>query len=180
MNDTTTAHLPIEAKLDITLGERLRASWMMVRAMPTALALLSIFPALGIVILVLNLSSGSHTTFWAWCMTLAAFAYSPCVFFIGAWQRQRAMAKWAPHVYRFDADGLEVKSSKSEFRQPWSAIPRARQHGGILYFYMTKNLAHIVPVRTLGGPSHAEAVMQLAKAGGVGRVDHDDPGRSLP
>lgn len=159
----------LEARFSLTYGERLRAAWALTRKPSSSLVWLSIFPLFGIFLLASLILSGDISVL-SIVVVLGCFGFSPFMLLFNTYSAHRAERHRGLFSYRFDESGLQVTSATSELKQSWAAISRVYTGSGILFLYFSKQYAHSVPLRALGGPDPAAAVMSLASAGGVPRV----------
>lgn len=159
-----------EATSSLSYPERLRAAWALTLSSPASLVWLGLFPILGTVLLVIAMLPTSRNPVLTVLTAIACFAFVPLLFLFNTYSAHRADRKHAPYTYRFDETGLQVISANSDLKQTWAAIPRIREHSGILLLYFSERCAHCVPLRALGGSAAAISVIQLASASRVRSV----------
>lgn len=165
---TDTPH--IEAQVTLSYRECLHLSWI-------ALKESRIFWTILIVLMVLMRVQALATSgpedpaapFWIdlvfWAFLIAILTPLSGLFM---WHRSRV---FAPMCYRFDADGLEMRSANSELKQRWAAILRIRRRNGFLLLYSGKQHAHVIPRRALPDRDGEATLLRLARLGGVPRID---------
>ena len=160
----------IKAQVTLSYRECLRLSWMMLKASPAFWAILiALMVSMRVQTIATSSPQNPAAPFWIdlvfWAFLIAILTPLSALF---TWRRSRV---FAPMRYRFDADGLEMRNSNSELKQPWAAILRIRRRSGFLLLYFGKQHAHIIPRRALLDRDVETTLLRLARQGGVPRID---------
>ncbi|HYG05393.1 MAG TPA: YcxB family protein [Stenotrophomonas sp.] len=152
-------------------GERLGAEWFLLVHAPINLLAALAFPAAGVWLAWLLLSHPESTSGGAWFLVLLAFGFSPAMFFWNSYRAHRVALAQGAFNYAFDSEGVHVSTPLAQSFHRWPAVLRIRASRNLLLVYFSKRCAHFVPIRALPGNGAVDVVRQLAKAGGVPRVD---------
>lgn len=162
----------VEATFSPSYVERLAAEWILLVRSPITLLCLAAFPAAGVWLATLLLGHRGAAPDGAWLAVLLAFGFSPSVFFLNTYRAHRANLAQGAVTYRFDCEGVHVSTRLARSSLHWPAILRVRSSRSLILFHVTKRCAHFVPMRALSDTGAIDVVQQLAKAGGVPKVDN--------
>ncbi|MGN6153904.1 MAG: YcxB family protein [Lysobacteraceae bacterium] len=174
MSDETNAAMTpdaVDIAYSLTYGEWLRAIWSLTLASPMAMAWMLAPLLFGLSLMLWLRHAGTDALSWPWIPIAVAALISPLMTFYRAHLHHRNARRQGSHRYRFDADGLEIRSANSELKQRWAAILRIRGRDGFLLLYFGKQHAHVIPRRALPAHDGEATLLRLARQGGVPRID---------
>lgn len=161
----------VDIAYSLRYGEWLQALWLLTLASPTAVFWMLSPLLFGLPLLLWLRHEGIDSLSWLWIPIAVSAAMSPLQIARRARFHERSARQQGPHRYRFDADGLEVRSANSELKQRWAAILRIRRRNGFLFLYFSKQHAHVIPRRVLHDRDGETTLLRLARQGGVPRID---------
>ena len=161
----------VDIAYSLRYGEWLQALWLLTLGSPTARFWILAPRLFGLPLPLWLRHEGIDSLSWLWILIAVSAAMSPLQIARRARLHERNARQQGPHRYRFDADGLEVRSANSELKQRWAAILRIRRRNGFLFLYFSKRHAHVIPRRVLLDRDGEATLLRLAKLGGVPRID---------
>lgn len=122
----------------------------------------TVFPLVGLSILVVPFTRGERPAVVEILLALLIFAYLPLVTALTVWLRRRNKLAQGPFTCSFDAEGMH--SSGPAFSQTirWTAIARIRRSRKFLFIFIAPGRAHFIPLRAIGDPGFIDDLRSIA------------------
>lgn len=173
-----TASIP-EARVVLTAREFVLGS-LIVTARRYRVALV-VLPGIFLAALVFEsvATRGAAVPLRVWVSTAGWFVAIPLLLGFGAWRAYRHLPDHNRlYTWRFYPDRIETTGEKASAQLQWGAFTRIEETGSLLFFYVQRNLAHLVPKRAFGSAQEIDAVRRLAISalGKKAHVRSSEPG----
>ena len=159
---------PIELKFPYTFRDRYFAEFQMIFESKLKMIIHSVFPLIGVGLLVFALQSNKTFPTSFWLAIIVAFLFLPGILLVVLgtnFLTNKAMRE--PFTYLFDEKGVHVHAASYEYIHKWPAFTKVKPTKRYLLFFLGPGSAHCIPMRAVEAEGVLSSLLELAKSQGV-------------